>query len=141
MNSSEAYPILRYADVHRFQHTDADRELFDKHLRSFVPPNAFDAHAHLFDLRHLAPQPPPRVLSCSPGSDRDVLLGSMRQWMGDRMVADGLYFPFPVKHLDCRAANEFLAAALKGRSQCRGLMMVRPQDDPAEVEATLVRHA
>src|SRR5438067_13870976 len=100
-------PLLRCADAHRFRYTDADRELFDKHLRGFVPPNAFDAHAHLYDLRHLAPQASPSEFAGPPQIDHDVLLGSMRQWMGDRIVTEGLYFPFPVRHLDPRAANEF----------------------------------
>ena len=36
----------------------ADRELFDRKLRSFVPPDIFDVHAHLYDCRHLAPEVP-----------------------------------------------------------------------------------
>jgi glutamate-1-semialdehyde 2,1-aminomutase len=131
--------LLRYADAHRFRYTDSDRELFDKHLLSFVPPNAFDAHAHLYDLRHLVPQETAEFAG-SAEIDHDVLLGSMRQWMGDRVVTDGLYFPFPVRHLETRAANEFLAKALQDRPGCRGLMMIRPQDDPAEVEKQLRQH-
>jgi glutamate-1-semialdehyde 2,1-aminomutase len=132
--------LLRFADAHRFRYTDADRELFDKHLRDFVPLNSFDAHAHLYDLRHLVPQAEPSEFTGSPQIDHDVLLNSMRQWMGDRVVADGLYFPFPVRHLDPGPANDFLAASLVKRPQSRGLMMIRPQDDPADVEAQLKRH-
>lgn len=135
-----APPILRAADVHRVHYLDSDRELFDRFLRDFVPPDAFDAHAHLYDLRHLAPEAQPADFAAAPQIDHDVLVGSMRQWMGDRVVRDGLYFPFPVRHLDCPAANAFLADALQGRPGCRGLMMIRPQDDPAAVEAQLMRH-
>ncbi len=46
-----AYPVLRGADVHRVRYLDSDRGLFDKFLRDFVPPGAFDSHAHLYDLR------------------------------------------------------------------------------------------
>jgi glutamate-1-semialdehyde 2,1-aminomutase len=133
--------VLRYADVHRFRYSDEDRELFDSHLRSFIPPGAFDAHAHLYDLRHLAPQASFADFGGRPEIDHDVLLASMRQWMGDRVVSEGLFFPYPLRHLDPRAANDFLAAALQDRPGCRGLMMIRPQDDPAEVEAQLLQHA
>lgn len=133
--------LVNCADAYRFRYTDADRAFFDAHLRSFVPPNAFDAHAHLYDLRHLAPQASTSEFAGSPQIGHDVLLESMRQWMGDRVVAEGLYFPFPVRHLDLRAANDFLAAAIQGRPGCRGLMMIRPEDDPAEVETQLRRHA
>ena len=54
-NTSPVHPILRGADVHRVRYTEADRELFDRFLGDFVPPDAFDAHAHLYDLRHLVP--------------------------------------------------------------------------------------
>jgi glutamate-1-semialdehyde 2,1-aminomutase len=133
-------PLLRFADAHRFRYTDSDRELFDKHLRAFVPPNAFDAHAHLYDLRHLVPQAKSNEFAGSPQIDHDVLLKSMRQWMGDRVVADGLYFPYPVRHLEPRMANDFLAASIQSRPASRGLMMVRPKDDPADVEAQLKQH-
>ena len=39
------HPVLRCADVQRVAYRDADRELFDRLLRDFVPPDAFDAHA------------------------------------------------------------------------------------------------
>src|SRR5262245_36960664 len=45
--------LLRCVDANRFAYLDLDRALFDKELRAFVPPNAFDVHAHLYDLRHL----------------------------------------------------------------------------------------
>lgn len=135
-----APPILRFADVHHFRYSAADRELFDRLLRDFVPPAAFDAHAHLYDLRHLAPEAAPADPGGPPGVDLDVLVETMRRWMGDRVVREGLYFPFPVRHLDCRSANAFLAAALRDRPGCRGLMMIRPQDDPADVESQLHRH-
>lgn len=136
-------PILKTADAFRYQYTDHDRALFDRFLKNFVPPDSFDAHAHLYDLRHLAPQAAPDDFAGSPEIDHQVLRSCMRRWMGDRLVADGLYFPFPMRHIDeklCFAANEFLAEALKDSPNSRGLMMVRPQDDPEIVEAQLLRH-
>lgn len=132
-----AHPILRGADVHRVVYQEADAALFNKFLRGFVPPTAFDAHAHLYDLRHLAPAATQADFAGKPEIDHEVLVSRMGQWMGPDVVRDGLYFPFPVRHLDCRAANRFLAEALRNSPQSRGLMMIRPDDDPADVERQL----
>lgn len=138
--AADSNPVLQCADVFRKTYSDQDRELFDRFLKAFVPPNSFDAHAHLYDLQHL-------VDDCSADSgnqqtavDHEVLTASMTQWMGNRVVTDGLYFPFPVKNLDCAAANDFLATAISPYSGCRGLMIIRPNDDPATVEASLQRY-
>jgi glutamate-1-semialdehyde 2,1-aminomutase len=135
-----AFPLLRYSDAFRFEYTDADRELFNKFLKDFVPPNSFDSHAHLYDLRHLIPKATDADFAGKPEIDYDVMIGCMQQWMGDRVVRDGLYFPFPVKHLDSYASNEFIADALKDRPNSRALMMLRPADDPAVIEDQLLRH-
>ncbi len=134
------FPVLRGADVHGVTYGAADKELFDKFLRGFVPPNSFDAHAHLYDLRHVCPQATMEDFTGRPEIDHDALVQSMSQWMGDLVVKDGLYFPFPVRQLDCQAANEFLGAALKHKHGSRGLMVIRPNDDPSMVESQLRAH-
>lgn len=138
--ASHAPPGNHGHDARGFQYSGADREFFDARLRSFVPPNAFDAHAHLYDLRHLDPTGKVRAFAGSPEIDHDALLHAMGAWMGDAVVADGLYFPFPAKHLDRRAANEFLATAITGRPRSRGLMMIGPQDEPEAVASQLKAH-
>lgn len=120
-----------YSDPARFEITAADRELFAQKLGGFIPPNAFDAHAHWYDLRHID------VESIVPEVGHDAMLESMRQWMGDAVLTEGLFFGFPVSQLDCAAANRFVADEIKARPNCRGLMLIRPDDDPAEVEAVL----
>ncbi|MBD3673145.1 MAG: aminotransferase class III-fold pyridoxal phosphate-dependent enzyme [Planctomycetaceae bacterium] len=132
--AADTFPVLNSADVFRFPARDEDRRLFERLLQDFVPPDAFDAHAHLYDLRHLAPAARPENFAVSPEIGLEQLIEKMQQWMGDRVVSDGLYFPFPMKHVDCTAANRFLAETLKDHPGSRGLMLVRPQDDPAEVE-------
>lgn len=128
------FPILKSSDISSLPVHGEDRELFDRLLNDFLPPDAFDAHAHLYDLRHLAPDAEQKDFAGLPEIGLDRLVDKMSQWMGDRVVKDGLYFPFPMKHVDCRAANRFLAEALKKHPGSRGLMLVRPQDDPAEIE-------
>ena len=71
--------LLRIADARRFRYSDRDRELFDTSLRDFVPPNAFDAHAHLYDLRHLASDTQPDEFAGSPQIDHEVLLDCITQ--------------------------------------------------------------
>ncbi|MCA9214935.1 MAG: aminotransferase class III-fold pyridoxal phosphate-dependent enzyme [Planctomycetales bacterium] len=132
-------PVVRAADVHRVTYRDSDRDLFRTTLYDFVPPNAFDAHAHLYDLRHLVCDRE-QSFAGPPSIDHETLVKSMRQWMGDRVASDGLYFGFPVAGLDCVAANEILADSICDRRQSRGLMIIRPNDDPAEVESILIKH-
>lgn len=139
-DDNAASKLLSSADPGRRQYTDSDRALFDAHLRDFVPPNAFDAHAHLYDLRHIVPQSVHSQITGSPAVDHSTLVSSMQRWMGDRVVGEGLYFPYPVGNLDCVKANTFLAKTLSDQPGSRGLMMIRPDDDPATVEATLQQH-
>ena len=126
-------------DVPPARDLDADRGLFDRQLREFVPPNAFDVHAHLYDLRHLRPETPVDQFLGSPRIDHEALVDRMGQWMGDRVIGEGLYFPFPVAHLDCEAANDFLADSLRDKAGCRGLMIIRPGDDRDAVAARVER--
>jgi len=130
---------LRYADVQRVVYRDGDRALFDRLLRDFVPPGAFDAHAHLYDLRHLAPTAAATDFAGDPAITHEVLVERMGRWMGDRVVTDGLYFPFPMRHVDCEAANAFLARTLADKPGSRGLMLIRPTDSPEATAAWLDR--
>lgn len=128
-------PGLRdFTDPARFEISAADLELFEQKLGGFIPPNAFDAHAHWYDLRHID------VEAAVPEVGHDAMLASMRQWMGDAVLTDGLFFGFPVSELDCAAANRFVADEIKAHPNCRGLMLIRPDDDPAEVEAVLLEN-
>ena len=117
----------QFSDPACFEITDADRELFDSKIGDFVPPDAFDAHAHWYDLRHLLDVAAEASPVARPDVGYDVMLASMTRWMGSRVIKSGLYFPFPLRGLDCLAANQFLARQLKEHAECRGLMMIRPQ--------------
>ncbi len=120
-------------DPSTFEATDEDRQLFEKSLRSFCPPDIFDVHAHMYDLSHIGLSKEKGTVGSSVGFE--VYRDSMRQWMGDRAPDRGLFFPFPVKDLDTGASNDFLLDDLKSHPDCRGLAMVSPHDDPAQVEA------
>ena len=123
----------RSLDPQFFESNERDCELYRRTIGGFVPPDAFDAHGHWYDLRHLfeigAADPPldqPRV-------GYQAMVDSMGRWMGEDLITRGLYFPFPARDLDCESANAFLAEELAAQPGSRGLMMIRPQDDPDQV--------
>lgn len=135
--------LAKLADVRSYTLTPADADLFNRRLRSFVPPHSFDAHAHWYDLRHLSPGTPIDAFPSGPTAiGFDAALEHTLRWMGDRTTRDGLYFPFPFRQLDAQASNRFLVDELSRPEAAgsRGLMMVRPQDDPATVEAFIKQH-
>lgn len=121
-------------------YNDADRALFQRELRDFVPPDAFDAHAHQYDLRQVFPAVAAEDFQSPPDIGFDAYRHAMSQWMGDRALRDGLFFPFPRRDTDTAATNVFLADQLSTNPGSRGLMMVTPDCDPTAVEATLLRN-
>ncbi|MDP6360051.1 MAG: hypothetical protein QF473_33360, partial [Planctomycetota bacterium] len=133
-------PAGQAGNANHFVVHPSDRELFQKHLHSFVPPGAFDAHAHVYDLRHISPGTPEDAFGGSPEITISRIQECTGKWMGDRVIRDGLYFPFPIRGLDASEANLFLATDLKNHSGSRGLMIVRPQDDPDAIEAVEWRY-
>ena len=129
--------VARDCDPQRHQAADSDRELFDRLVGQFVPPNAFDAHAHWYDLRLLDPRSPVDAFAGPPEVGHDAFVQSQSGWMGDRCPSEGLFFPFPEAALDVPAANRFLVDELQRHPDSRGLLMIRPTDDPAQVEHQL----
>lgn len=127
-------PVPKFYDPNAFVVDDADRELFDAHLRSFVPPAVFDAHAHWYDLRIFDQDVTADDFGGSTWVGADRYASQQSRWMGDRAPQDGLFFPFPQRTLDTAPANRELLAEVRNTRQSRGLLMIRPTDDPADVE-------
>ena len=117
-------PLLRIISPQFFRATHEEVALFERELLDFVPPNAFDAHAHLYDLTHL-----------TQGKDGARVAGEtyfaqQKSWMNDRAPSGGLFFAFPSPaDLDIRAANEFLHRDLQNHPDSRGLLLIRPADN------------
>ncbi|MAE62686.1 MAG: hypothetical protein CMJ18_00315 [Phycisphaeraceae bacterium] len=115
---------------------DRDRELFDRTLRSFVVPGAFDAHAHLYAMDHL--QIDRADLTEEDGDiDRQTWAQITSWWMGDLAPRDGLFFGLPIPPVDIDANNDFVARAARQAGGSHGLMVVRPGDDAATVESRI----
>ncbi|HVJ68216.1 MAG TPA: amidohydrolase family protein [Caulifigura sp.] len=106
-------------------------------LRSFVPADVIDAHAHL--LRRIDANS--TVRGWLPEEQHDYGIDAYRrgvaQWMGDRTPQAGLFFALPVKEIDFPAANEFVRQEVQNSPGSRGLMVISPDDDPGEVESTV----
>ncbi len=120
-----------FADPARWSVTPSDLELFETKVGDFVPPDAFDAHAHWYHLSHIVDEP-----DADTPVGHDAMQASMRQWMGDRVVTEGLYFGYPTRTVDRKAENRFVADQVRAHPGCAGLMLIGPEDYPDEVERT-----
>ncbi len=118
---------------------EADRELFDRKLRDWMPAGSFDAHAHLYDLRHIVDGSTAESFHGPAEVRYPIYLQHQNSWLGDRTATSTLFFPFPTKTVDTPSANAFLLSELQQHPQLAGLMLVRPTDDPADIEAQVVR--
>lgn len=110
---------------------------FIETVRSFVPPDSFDAHLHLFRQEDASDAVPREIFDASRCAGWSAYGRSLDRWMGDRRPSGGLAFALPKRGLDVAAANRFVADEVRTQSGSRALMLVRPNDDPAQVEADL----
>lgn len=108
---------------------ERERRLFHETLGSFLPPVIFDVHAHLYCAGR-SMKLPEHHGSVTIAQWHDLA----RDWMGDLAPKDGLFFGFPTSGQDTSQDNALVLAQLAGRSASRGLMLVRPNDDPAMIE-------
>lgn len=114
-----------------------ERQLFERQLKSFVPPNSYDAHAHLCRQQDAISGLP--MSSHSQNGDtgwREYCLDN-EAWMGDLRPTGGLFFTIPKPDLEIVGANQFVLDQMQGES--RALLMIRPGDKPDEVEEILDR--
>jgi len=133
---AEASPCYLPSVIRRV--TDRDVELFRRELAGFVPPGSFDVHAHLYTVPGL------NVAVEESAEDAGAELGveayreSMRSWMGDAAPRDGLFFGLPLSaNIGVAGENRFVGAQVARQEGSRALLLVRPTDHPAAVEATL----
>ncbi len=107
----------------RLEPAAQDAEFFQRHLDSFVPPDVFDVHAHLY-----------------PHRDGDIDFARYRNltsgWMGQKCATGGLFFALPSTS-DIVASNQFIASQID--APVAGLLLVRPNDDPSSVEDSVNR--
>ncbi|MCS6817731.1 MAG: amidohydrolase [Blastocatellia bacterium] len=117
---------------------DEDRELFARELETFIPPRLFDAHAHLYEVRHFSGHIPPL---CAEGPERvgmEIYQALMTEMFPQRRI-EGLFFGFPNASLDLMAANDFVVREARRRPHSRAQMLIRPDMDPELIRETVRR--
>lgn len=145
-NQHSLPPIIRMTSSTNFRVSEEEIALFHRELRSFVPPEPFDFHAHLYKVEHLArdielaSEAREELLGADGGAvTYQTFLQAQQSWMGDRAPLNGLFFAFPYpKTLDMRAANKFVYEQVKDNESSRGLLMVHPNDDLEAIEAQVL---
>src|SRR5262245_31062693 len=86
----------------------ADAEYFERALRSFLPPNIFDAHAHLYRLDQQGNDVIPFMAKGPAVVGLELFRSLTRRWMGQLAPTDGLFFALPRKSMDIAASNRFI---------------------------------
>ena len=122
--------------------SEADRELFDRELDSFVPDMICDAHMHLWAKTQL----PPTGWEAFRQVEEDVIdLAVYRQRMAEllpgRRVAGGLILPGAVAATGAQlvSQNELVSSQVAADKGWRGAMLVSPEMDPEYVRAEVRR--
>ncbi len=119
---------------------DADRELFERELQSFVPDRIFDAHSHLYDAAQFQADVPALVASGPERAGIDVFRRHMDQIHPGRRC-DGLFFGYPHRRIDMDTANRFVAGEVADQPACRAQMLIRPEMSAEFVAETVRSHA
>ncbi|WP_437223073.1 aminotransferase class III-fold pyridoxal phosphate-dependent enzyme [Planctomicrobium sp. SH661] len=110
-----------------------ETELLERSLHSFIPQRTFDFHAHLYEPQSDTPALPPLALPGQTAVGFDAYLSSLKNWMGRSVPQAGLFFALPTKTLCLPSANRLILQELKQHPMSRGLLLIKPQDDPAKV--------
>jgi hypothetical protein len=108
------------------QARDVDREFFARELASFVPDRIFDAHCHLLPPEGAGGARLPE------GMPDSVDLQEYRRlidFLHPGRPVSSLFIPFPNRELR-DAGNAWIARNTAPDPTCRGLFLVRPEDDP-----------
>lgn len=110
-----------------WQMTDRDRELWDRELESFVPPQIFDAHLHLYEHSHFRGAPPALCAEGPAIAGWSEFQRQIGQMMPGRQIS-GLAFGFPATTVDFAAANAFVAKECRA-AKALAQMLIHPAMD------------
>ncbi len=123
------------------QPSERELEIFQQEFHDFIPADVFDVHAHFYTLAHVAQAHDwPLDAFYSQGKvGWDVFQTRQQSWMGKRAPRAGLFFGFPIRDMNLDAANLFVHDEIKDHPDSRGLLLIKPEDDPAQVEAQVLR--
>jgi predicted TIM-barrel fold metal-dependent hydrolase len=121
---------------------DADRAIYERELREFLPARVFDAHVHLFDRDCLKPDTRFPATSCYQKFGGVFTLEQYRDWIERLLPAQdvslcGFGHPFPESDLD--ASADYLGSVADGR-RVFGLALVSPRDTAEAVIRRVTRN-
>ncbi len=117
------------------QLTASDEALLHRCMDGFLPAQVHDIHTHLFHSRHFAEGKRPVFLDADRGYGLRDFNEAMARWMPGRKV-EGLFFGYPSAGNARAGENAWLAAQISpcvSTTNSRALVLVAPEDDPAEV--------
>lgn len=109
-------------------------------IKDIIPEKVFDVHAHIYRFEDYGEKftgvsgEGPSVVSI------DVWREHMEQIFEGSTIVGGLFFPHIQVNCNMEACNTFIVEQLKSHKMSRGLMLIRPGDDPEKVEEFLDRN-
>lgn len=113
--------------------TAKDREVVQS-LSDFLPSRIIDMHTHLYRFTE------EQQISGTIEADGMTLHSTMQDLLGPR-VEQYLSFPFPLKDLQFDSANAHICEESLKHEFIRGLMIIKPEDDPDQVRATVQKQS
>jgi predicted TIM-barrel fold metal-dependent hydrolase len=127
--------------VPRYARTPLDEEFYRERLRPRLPDAIFDVHVHINLPEHVLQVPPERIQS-----DWALQCGAVLTCEDAYRIAEDMFpgirysiagFPWPVREADLASNNDYLAQ-MRRIGWLSPFMVVKPEWDPEEVEATLL---
>ena len=116
---------------------------YEQLIKGFIPERVFDCHAHLYRQDLLGGGGlalAGGIVSGPKVADRAAYDNAMTAMMPGREPEGGLFFAYPSETIDMQASNDFIASEVAVHGGSRGLMMLHPNDNPADVEALVLRY-
>ena len=124
--------------------TEADRDFVARHVEPYLPDRVFDAHAHLFSLKHYPAGNVPAHLNDAPVDLGIEQYREYSEWLHPNgRVKGGLFFGLAFQ--GDRAANDHFVAdeVRKGQAAgfaARGQMLIAPEMDAEYVREQVRRY-
>ena len=106
-------------------------------IKSIIPAQVFDAHAHIYRMQDLHLDEVPSILALPEEATIDYWKRSHLHWFENAEPIGGLFFPFPTLNCDFDAANTWLIQELAKHPDSRGLLLVGPKSDPQKMKEYL----
>lgn len=121
-----------------WEYTDWDQELFQRELDTFVPPKIFDAHAHLYDVRHFSDGTVPDFLKAGPAIASFEEYQSRIQQITPARTTTGLFFGYPHSNIDVDGENQFVSTECLRSAGSSAQMLVPTRMPVDQIEASVV---